>query len=126
MLYVEFSPELGWSAPQIKPYGPLNLDPASSCFHYCPNVFEGHEGPSSHILARQSTEDILRPEVRAQAYRGPDGTPRLFRPQLNMERMLRSAERVALPVCTHPRLLSDLHSDDLNHYSRSHSTQTRS
>jgi branched-chain amino acid aminotransferase len=41
MLYVEFSPELGWSAPQIKPYGPLNLDPASSCFHYCPNVFEG-------------------------------------------------------------------------------------
>ncbi|KAI0288885.1 branched-chain amino acid aminotransferase II [Russula brevipes] len=74
MLYVEFSPELGWSAPQIKPYGPLNLDPASSCFHYCPNVFEG-----------------------MKAYRGPDGTPRLFRPQLNMERMLRSAERVALP-----------------------------
>ena len=33
-----------------------------------------------------------------QAYLGPDGSPRLFRPQLNMERMARSAERVALPV----------------------------
>ena len=37
-----------------------------------------------------------------QAYREPDCTPRLFRPQLNMERMLLSAERVALPVCTAP------------------------
>ncbi|KAI0280449.1 branched-chain amino acid aminotransferase II [Russula brevipes] len=82
MLYVEFSPELGWSAPQIKPYGPLNLDPASSCFHYCPNVFEG-----------------------MKAYRGPDGTPRLFRPQLNMERMLRSQNALPFPYAhTHPRL----------------------
>lgn len=29
---------------------------------------------------------------------GPDGVARLFRPHLNMERMVRSAERVALPV----------------------------
>jgi len=29
---------------------------------------------------------------------GPDGVARLFRPDLNMERMVRSAERVALPV----------------------------
>jgi hypothetical protein len=36
--------------------------------------------------------------IPRQAYLGPDGTPRLFRPQLNMERMARSAERVALPV----------------------------
>ena len=41
MLYIDFTPERGWSAPQIKPYGPLSLDPASSCFRYCPNVFEG-------------------------------------------------------------------------------------
>ncbi|KAI0247839.1 branched-chain amino acid aminotransferase II [Lactifluus subvellereus] len=74
MLYMDFAPERGWSAPQIKPYGPLSLDPASSCFQYCPNVFEG-----------------------MKAYLGPDGTPRLFRPHLNMERMVRSAERVALP-----------------------------
>ncbi len=41
MLYVTYDPESGWSAPEIKPYGPLTLDPASSCFQYCPNVFEG-------------------------------------------------------------------------------------
>ncbi|KAI9452412.1 branched-chain amino acid aminotransferase II [Lactarius psammicola] len=74
MLYMDFAPERGWSPPQIKPYGPLSLDPACSCFQYCPSVFEG-----------------------MKAYLGPDGTPRLFRPQLNMERMARSAERVALP-----------------------------
>ena len=38
------------------------------------------------------------PRDALRAYRGPDGTPCLFRPQLNMERMVRSAERVALPV----------------------------
>ncbi|KAI0055926.1 branched-chain amino acid aminotransferase II [Artomyces pyxidatus] len=74
MLYMTYEPTHGWSAPEIKPYGPLSLDPASSCFQYCPNVFEG-----------------------MKAYLGPDGTPRLFRPQLNMARMMRSADRVALP-----------------------------
>jgi hypothetical protein len=33
--------ECGLSAPQIKPHGPLNLEPASPCFHYCPNIFQG-------------------------------------------------------------------------------------
>jgi len=51
------------------------LDPASSCFQYCPSVFEG-----------------------LKAYRGQDGRPRLFRPQKNMERLLRSAQRAALPA----------------------------
>ncbi|KAG5334683.1 hypothetical protein C0989_003095 [Termitomyces sp. Mn162] len=74
MLVVSYDPVIGWSAPEIKPYGPLSLDPAASCFHYCPNVFEG-----------------------MKAYLGPDGKPRLFRPKKNMERLLRSAERVALP-----------------------------
>src|ERR1700730_8833027 len=46
MLYMDFSPERGWSAPEIRPYGPLNMDPACSCFHYCPNVFEGLKVPS--------------------------------------------------------------------------------
>ncbi|PFH46896.1 hypothetical protein AMATHDRAFT_77449 [Amanita thiersii Skay4041] len=74
MLVTEYTPQAGWSAPEIKPYGPLSLDPACSCFQYCPNVFEG-----------------------MKAYRGPDGKPRLFRPEKNMERLARSAERVALP-----------------------------
>ncbi|RDB27397.1 Branched-chain-amino-acid aminotransferase, mitochondrial [Hypsizygus marmoreus] len=74
MLVMNYEPTAGWSAPEIKPYGPLSLDPACSCFQYCPNVFEG-----------------------MKAYVGPDGEPRLFRPHKNMERLARSAERVALP-----------------------------
>lgn len=41
MLVVTYEPSTGWSTPEIKPYGPLSLDPASSCLQYCPNVFEG-------------------------------------------------------------------------------------
>ncbi|KAG6885239.1 hypothetical protein C0993_004533 [Termitomyces sp. T159_Od127] len=73
MLVASYDPVIGWSAPEIKPYGPLSLDPAASCFHYCPNVFEGMKA-RLHICK-----------------------PRLFRPKQNMERLVRSAERVALP-----------------------------
>ncbi|KAG6915375.1 hypothetical protein DXG01_011776 [Tephrocybe rancida] len=82
MLVVSYEPETGWSAPEIKPYGPLSLDPAASCFHYCPNVFEG-----------------------MKAYLGPDGEARLFRPKRNMARLTRSAERVALPPFDEDALL---------------------
>lgn len=30
MLIVDYSPESGWSTPVIKPYAPLELDPACS------------------------------------------------------------------------------------------------
>ena len=75
MLVMNYDPEAGWSTPIIQQYQPLQLDPASSCFQYCPNVFEG-----------------------MKAYLGSDGVPRLFRPELNMARMKTSVERVALPV----------------------------
>ncbi|KAJ3794629.1 aminotransferase [Lentinula aff. detonsa] len=74
MLVASFDPVSGWSAPEIKPYGPFTLDPASSCFQYATNTFEG-----------------------MKAYIGPDGAPRLFRPAKNMARLARSAERLALP-----------------------------
>ncbi|KAI0651334.1 branched-chain amino acid aminotransferase II [Trametes meyenii] len=74
MIAVSYDPVQGWSAPEIKPYGPLALDPASSCFQYATNVFEG-----------------------MKAYVGPNGEPRLFRPDKNMARMEMSAGRVALP-----------------------------
>ena len=41
MLVVHYDPVNGWSAPQIKPYGPFSIDPASSCLQYATNVFEG-------------------------------------------------------------------------------------
>ncbi|KIJ14842.1 branched-chain-amino-acid transaminase [Paxillus involutus ATCC 200175] len=74
MAVATYDPSTGWSNPEIKPYAPLTLDPASSCFQYCSNVFEG-----------------------MKAYLGPDGKARLFRPELNMRRLERSAARLALP-----------------------------
>ncbi|KIK51205.1 hypothetical protein GYMLUDRAFT_50705 [Collybiopsis luxurians FD-317 M1] len=74
MLVAEFDPEIGWSAPRIVPHGPLSIDPASSCIQYGNTVFEG-----------------------MKAYIGSDGEPRLFRPDMNMARLARSAERMALP-----------------------------
>ncbi|KDR70050.1 hypothetical protein GALMADRAFT_230375 [Galerina marginata CBS 339.88] len=74
MLVVNYDPVNGWSAPEIKPYGPLSFDPMSSCFQYCTNIFEG-----------------------MKAYVGPNGEARLFRPEKNMARLARSAKRVALP-----------------------------
>jgi branched-chain amino acid aminotransferase len=45
MLYAEYTPEAGWSAPEIKPYGPLSIEPSASCFQYSTNVFEGMKVP---------------------------------------------------------------------------------
>ena len=110
MLIMNYDPVTGWSAPEIKPYAPLVLDPMSSCFQYCPNVFEGMKvriystrEPFNCLLVRC----ILR-YTPPQAYLGPDGEPRLFRPERNMARLARSAERVALPVRFH-RSSPDLH-----------------
>ncbi|CCM04140.1 uncharacterized protein FIBRA_06302 [Fibroporia radiculosa] len=75
MIVATFHPQTGWSIPEIKPYGPICLDPASSCFHYSTSVFEG-----------------------MKAYMGADGKTRLFRPELNMARIKRSVDRVALPA----------------------------
>ncbi|OAX31346.1 D-aminoacid aminotransferase-like PLP-dependent enzyme, partial [Rhizopogon vinicolor AM-OR11-026] len=74
MIVATHDPITGWSVPEVKPYGPIALDPASSCFQYGGNVFEG-----------------------MKAYLGPDGKARLFRPDLNMRRLERSCARLALP-----------------------------
>ncbi|KAJ9109802.1 hypothetical protein QFC20_003218 [Naganishia adeliensis] len=74
MLMIPWSSESGWAEPVIKEYGPLSLDPSSTVFHYAFCLFEG-----------------------MKAYRCEDGTIRLFRPDMNMARMNRSAARIALP-----------------------------
>ncbi|KAG0703443.1 aminotransferase [Suillus ampliporus] len=74
MIVANHDPVTGWSAPEVKPHGPISLDPACSCFQYGGNVFEG-----------------------MKAYLGPDGKARLFRPDLNMRRLERSCARLALP-----------------------------
>ncbi|XP_073506626.1 branched-chain-amino-acid aminotransferase, cytosolic isoform X2 [Phyllobates terribilis] len=82
MLQVEWSAEKGWQRPAIKPLQNLSLHPACSVFNYAIELFEG-----------------------MKAYRGEDGKIRLFRPQLNMERMLRSAKRLTLPAFDKRELL---------------------
>ena len=74
MLTCAWSADSGWAAPEIKPYGPLSLMPTASVLHYATECFEG-----------------------MKAYRGHDGKLRLFRPERNCARMLRSATRIALP-----------------------------
>ncbi|KAL4069150.1 aminotransferase [Scleroderma citrinum] len=75
MAIATFNPSKGWSAPEIKPYSPISLDPASSCLQYSSTCFEG-----------------------MKAYHGVDGSVRLYRPDMNMRRLERSAQRLALPA----------------------------
>lgn len=75
MLTVSWSATSGWAAPGIKPYGPLSLMPTASVLHYATECFEG-----------------------MKAYRGFDGKLRIFRPERNCARMLKSATRISLPA----------------------------
>ncbi len=75
MLTVEWTPDAGWHAARVTPYGPLTLDPATAVLHYAQEIFEG-----------------------MKAYRHDDGSVWSFRPEQNAERMIRSSHRLALPV----------------------------
>src|SRR5680860_874854 len=74
MCVAEWTPEKGWHAARIKPYGPFSVDPASSVLHYAQEIFEG-----------------------MKAYRHVDGSVWTFRPEFNAARFQRSAARMALP-----------------------------
>nr|XP_033816010.1 branched-chain-amino-acid aminotransferase, mitochondrial isoform X1 [Geotrypetes seraphini] len=82
MLTVDWNEERGWGKPHIKPFQNLSLHPASSALHYSVELFEG-----------------------MKAFRGEDSKIRLFRPMLNMERMLRTALRSSLPSFDKAELL---------------------
>lgn len=74
MVQARWTVENGWDAPELKPYGPLNIWPSASVLHYATECFEG-----------------------LKLYRGFDGKLRLFRVERNCQRMLKSARRIALP-----------------------------
>ncbi len=63
----------GWEAPEIVPFGAIPLHPAAQVLHYGVSCFEG-----------------------MKAFKGVDGRGRLFRPELNMQRLQRSARRLLL------------------------------
>src|SRR5436305_15327350 len=74
MVTVRWTPATGWYDARVRPYGPLELDPATHIFHYGQSIFEGFK-----------------------AYGQPDGSIATFRPEANAARLQRSAERLALP-----------------------------
>ena len=74
MVVCEWNEKTGWGEPELKPYGPITLDPATAVFHYGQEIFEG-----------------------MKAYRQKDGGVALFRPDANAQRFIRSAKRLALP-----------------------------
>ncbi|MGQ9812237.1 MAG: branched-chain amino acid aminotransferase [Dissulfurimicrobium sp.] len=74
MFLMDYDEDVGWHDPRIVPYGNFSLDPASVCFHYGQEIFEG-----------------------LKAYRCADGKIRLFRPGDNVRRLNRSAWRMCMP-----------------------------
>ena len=74
MVTAEWNQASGWGDADVLAYGPISLDPAAMVFHYGQEIFEG-----------------------MKAYRQPDGSISLFRPDANGARFNRSAARIALP-----------------------------
>ncbi len=74
----------GWSDAEIRPYGPLDLEPAAACIHYGQIVWEG-----------------------LKCYRTEKGL-RLFRPRDNFERLNKSARRMCMPEINVDDVLSGL------------------
>ena len=64
-----------WRDARVEPYRDLKLDPAAKVLHYNQEVFEG-----------------------LKAFRQEDGGIALFRPDLNIQRLNRSARRMVMPV----------------------------
>ena len=64
-----------WHDPQIVPYGPISIEPGALCLHYGQAVFEG-----------------------LKAFRGVDDLLRVFRPEMNAERLQQSCERLCIPA----------------------------
>lgn len=74
MLSIKYKEKSGWNSPTISPFKNLEIHPAAKVLHYAVEIFEG-----------------------MKAYRGVDQKIRLFRPDMNMARFYRSAQRSSFP-----------------------------
>ena len=74
MFIMDYDAGEGWHDARIVPYQNLSLDPACMVFHYAQEMFEG-----------------------LKAYRTPDGSVQLFRPDKNIERMNNTNTRLCIP-----------------------------
>ena len=82
ILQVRWSANKGWHPPEISPYQALSLDPAAAVLNYGFECFEG-----------------------MKAYKDAEGNVRLFRPEINLDRLNKSAARIALPTFDRDELL---------------------
>ena len=73
MMVVEYKNGV-WEMPQIIPFEPLQMNPATSVIHYGQSIFEG-----------------------MKAFKNKDGEVLLFRPDENMKRLNISAKRMCMP-----------------------------
>ena len=74
MVAIRWSVDEGWHDARLSAYEPLQLDPSAMVLHYGQAIFEG-----------------------LKAYRQPDGSVAVFRPEENAARFNRSAARLAMP-----------------------------
>jgi branched-chain amino acid aminotransferase len=74
MVAARWDAERSWHDIGLRPYQPLEFDPAAMVFHYGQAIFEG-----------------------LKAYRQADGGVALFRPEANARRFASSARRMAMP-----------------------------
>ena len=74
MFMMDYDPEQGWHDGRIVPYGPIELDPASTVFHYGQEMLEG-----------------------LKAYRTKEGKVQLFRPDMNAKRTNNTNKRMCMP-----------------------------
>ncbi|MBN1114894.1 MAG: branched-chain amino acid aminotransferase [Oligoflexia bacterium] len=75
MFVMKYNEGLGWHDAAIRDFEPFVLSPASLVFHYAQEIFEGQK-----------------------AYKWEDGRIVLFRPEMNVDRFNKSAERMCMPV----------------------------
>ena len=74
MFLMNYTEGQGWHDPRVVPFGKFEMSPASMVFHYGQEMFEG-----------------------LKAYRGKDGSARLFRPIMNARRANNSNRRLCIP-----------------------------
>ena len=85
MFLMDYDEGKGWHDARIVPYGPLQMDPASSCLHYAQEIFEG-----------------------MKAYRTEEGKIQFFRPEQNFKRLNDSCARLVIPQLDESLLLDSL------------------
>jgi branched-chain amino acid aminotransferase len=86
MFLVDYGDVDGWHSPRIVPYQPLAMDPASAVLHYAQAVFDG-----------------------LKAYRGQDGSLRLFRPGDHAARLNRSCAGLCIPPLDEAMIEASFH-----------------